>query len=232
MPSGRILGGADKVMRFKAVIFDLDGTLLDTLEDLADSTNAALTDMGFPAHPVDAYRYFVGDGARVLAERALPQDKCNDATIQACHEKTRAEYAKRWDNKTRPYPGIKSMLAELAKRRIKMAVLSNKPHNFTELTVARFLGGFAFDCVLGVQEGIAKKPDAGGALKMAGNLALRPEEFIYVGDTNTDMLTANAAGMYAAGALWGFRTAKELLESGAMALIEKPLDVLVFFDKN
>ena len=218
--------------KFKADLFDLDGTLLDTLEDLADSTNAALSEMGFATHPVAAYRYFVGDGARVLAERALPEDKRDDATIEACRDKMRAEYSKRWDKKTKAYPGIKQMLRELSRRGIKMAVLSNKPHDFTELTVKKFLGDFHFDCVLGVQADVPKKPDVAGALRIACALGVRPEEIVYVGDTNTDMQTANAAGMYAVGAMWGFRTPAELTQSGAKTLIEKPLDVLGFFGKN
>ena len=214
------------------VYTDLDGTLLDTLEDLADSTNAALEQMGLPQHPVDAYRYFVGDGARVMAERALPAEKRDGATIEACRDRLVAEYSQRWDKKTRPYPGVEEMLSQLAKRGIKMAVLSNKPNDFVELSVNRFLDNFHFDCVFGVQADIPKKPDTAGVLKIAALLDVRPEQFLYLGDTNTDMQTANAAGMFAVGALWGFRTAEELMQSGAKALIEKPLDVLDFFDKN
>lgn len=219
-------------MRYKAVVFDLDGTLLDTLEDLAHSMNAALVQMGFPPHPVDAYCYFVGDGARVMAERALPVEKRDEAIIEICRKSFVAEYSQRWDKKTRPYPGIESMLAEVAGRGIKMAVLSNKPHNFVELSVNRFLADFHFDCVFGVQAGIPKKPDTAGVLRIATLLGVPPEQFLYLGDTNTDMRTANAAGMFAVGALWGFRAAEELTQSGAKALIEKPLDVLDFFDKN
>ncbi len=219
-------------MKYRAVVFDLDGTLLDTLEDLADSGNAVLEAMGFAAHPVDAYRYFVGDGARVLAERALPAERRDEATIELCRQKLTAEYSRRWDKKTRPYPGIKETLAEVARRGVKTAVLSNKPDDFVQLTVQRFLGDFRFGCVLGVQAGIPKKPDTAGVLKIAGLLEVRPEQFLYLGDTNTDMQTANAAGMFAVGALWGFRTGDELIRSGAKALIEKPLDVLDFFDKN
>ena len=219
-------------MRFSAVIFDLDGTLLDTLEDLADSGNAALEQMGFPAHPVDAYRYFVGDGARVMAERALPAERRDETTIELCRQRLTVEYLRRWDKKTRPYPGIKETLAEVARRGVKTAVLSNKPDDFVQLTVNKFLGDFHFDSVMGVQAGIPKKPDTAGVLKIAALLDVRAEQFLYLGDTNTDMQTANAAGMFAAGALWGFRTAEELMQSGARVLVEKPLDVLDFFDKN
>lgn len=143
-----------------------------------------------------------------MAERALPLEKRDEATIEACRDRLVAEYSQRWDKKTRPYPGIEETLTEVAKRGVKMAVLSNKPDDFVQMTVRRFLGDFHFDCVMGVQSDIPKKPDTTGVLKIAALLDVRPEYFLYLGDTNTDMRTANVAGMFAVGALWGFRTAR------------------------
>ncbi|MHC4718223.1 MAG: HAD family hydrolase, partial [Planctomycetota bacterium] len=138
----------------------------------------------------------------------------------------RAAYAEGWANKTRPYDGVPELLAELARRGIRLAVLSNKPQDTTEATVAAFLGAAAFEAVRGARQGVPLKPDPAAALAIAGQMGLTPAEILYVGDTATDMATASAAGMYAVGALWGFRTAEELLEAGARVLIDRPPDVL------
>ncbi|MFA6133809.1 MAG: HAD family hydrolase [Phycisphaerae bacterium] len=211
---------------FKAVIFDLDGTLLDTLEDLADSMNSVLAGMGFPPHPIDAYKYFVGDGIVLLVERALPEGHRDEATVAATVQAQRREYGKRWADKSRPYEGVPQLLDKLTERGIPVAILSNKPHDFTGIVVARLLPQWQFAAVIGEGEGTPKKPAATGALRISAQLSLSPEECLYVGDTNTDMQTAAAAGMYAAGALWGFRTAPELLAAGAKTLLAHPLDLL------
>ncbi len=129
-------------MRFEAVIFDLDGTLLDTLEDLADAVNCVLRAQGFPVHPVDAYRHFVGDGARMLMWRALPEEERADARVAAYLEAFREEYARNWHAKTRPYEGIPELLDALTERRVKMAVLTNKPQEFAEQCVQELLSGW------------------------------------------------------------------------------------------
>ena len=213
-------------MPYCAVLFDLDGTLLDTLEDLADSTNAALSGLGFPPRPTDEYRILVGDGIHNLALRALPKGHTDPATVERCMRLTRAEYARRWDAKTRPYPGVPELLDELTRRRVRMAILSNKPDPATQEVVGKLLPGWSFDVVLGAREGVALKPDPAAALQVAGALGLQAGQILYVGDTNTDMQTARAARMRAVGALWGFRTAEELLASGAQDLIARPQDLL------
>ena len=213
-------------MKFKAVLFDLDGTLLNTLNDLADSMNATLGRLGFPEHPADAYRYFVGDGVGELCRRALPRDGADEATIKKAVVMMREEYGRRWNQKTRPYVGVPELLEELTGRRVKMAVLSNKPDDFTKLCVKQLLGSWRFDVVKGLDENIRKKPDPSGALLVARTLGMVPADFVYLGDTNTDMQTAVAAGMFPAGALWGFRTAEELTASGARVLIAKPMELL------
>ena len=181
-------------MNYKAVLFDLDGTLLDTLDDLADSMNAALARLGAPQHPTPAYRYFVGDGVIELCRRVLPADRRDEATIKAAAAAMGDEYKQRWTAKTRPYPGIPELLDALTARRVAMAVLSNKNNDFTQLCVKKMLGRWRFDVVQGLDETIHKKPDPSGALSVARRLAIAPADFLYLGDTNTDMKTAVAAG--------------------------------------
>jgi len=213
-------------MTVKAIIFDLDGTLLNTLEDLADSMNRVLMRMGFPAHPVDAYKYFVGDGIEKLATRVLPETHQNNETVTSCVEKMKREYGTNWCNKTCPYKGINDMLDALTERRISLNILSNKPDDFTQLTVSAFFSGYTFDIVAGAKKETPKKPDPSGALHIIKALNIPSDQFLYLGDTKTDMETAKNAGILALGALWGFRTAAELRASGAQALLGHPLDIL------
>ena len=213
-------------MKYKAVLFDLDGTLLDTLDDLADSMNAALATLGAPQHPAAAYRYFVGDGVVELCRRVLPADRRDEATVKAAAAAMRDAYGQRWAVKTRPYPGVPELLDGLTARGVAMAVLSNKNNDFTRLCVEKMLGRWRFGVVQGLDETIHKKPDPSGALSVARRLKTEPADFLYLGDTNTDMKTAVAAGMFPVGALWGFRTAEELTASGAKTLIANPVDLL------
>jgi len=212
--------------RFQAVLFDLDGTLLDTLADLADASNAALRSLGCPEHPYQSYKLFVGDGVESLVRRALPAERCEPATIAQCVARMRQEYSRHWGDKTHPYPGIVELLDALLARGIHRAVLSNKPDDFTRLCVSRFLPWGNFTAVVGQQSGLAKKPDPAGARKIAAQFGLAPAEILYLGDTNTDMQTAVAAGMFPVGATWGFRTPEELRASGAQVLVDNPLEVL------
>lgn len=214
-------------MTHSAVLFDLDGTLLDTLEDLADSVNVVLKEHSFPVHKVDAYRYFVGDGFENLALRSLPESaRENDAFLRECVSKMRAEYSARWKDKTRLYDGIPELLDSLSARGVRTAILSNKPHPAVIQVVDYFLGKWRFDAVLGARPGVPNKPDPGAALDVCRALGSPPESFLYLGDTNTDMITAVSAGMFAVGVLWGFRTEEELLDSGARALIRHPLETM------
>jgi len=214
------------VSNFKAVLFDLDGTLLDTAEDLRDSMNVALGELGFPPRTVQECKIFVGDGVENFAIRALPPDCRDKETVRRCVAAMRGDYATRWVVKTRPYEGVVEMLDALAQRGVAMGILSNKPDEFTKMMVARMLPRWRFDAVRGARKGAANKPDPAAALEMACALNIVPADFIYVGDTNTDMRTAVAAGMFPVGALWGFRTAEELLANGAKVLLERPIDLL------
>jgi phosphoglycolate phosphatase len=213
-------------MDWQAVLFDLDGTLLDTLEDLADATNAVLAREAMPTHPVHKYRYFVGDGLRNQLLRALPPGSRDEETLARCMKAAREEYAHRWDRKTRPYDGVPEMLHGLTGRGVRRSILSNKPDDFARLVVERLLSEWSFEVVLGAREGVPLKPDPTGALEVAREMAVPPEDFLYVGDTATDMRTARAAGMFPVGALWGFRTAHELRESGAKELLDRPGQLL------
>ncbi len=216
-------------MRHKAIVFDLDGTLLDTLADLADSTNAALAEMGLPQHPVEAYRYFVGDGLENLVKRTIGPRANDPEAVARGVEFARQEYARRWADKSKPYPGIPELLDQLTASGIPMAVFSNKPDEFTQLCVKRLLPSWRFAAVLGATAELPRKPDPSGAFAVAAKLGVAPADVLYLGDTNTDMQTAVAAGMYPVGALWGFRTADELREAGAAVLVESPIDVLGVF---
>ena len=213
-------------MPCKAVLFDLDGTLLDTLEDLADSTNAALAQLSLPGHPLESYKLFVGDGLENLVRRAIGQEPPDEAMLARGIELARREYAARWAEKTRPYPGIPELLDDLARRGVPMAVLSNKPDEFTQLCVARLLSGWRFQAVQGATPDLPRKPDPRGARAIAERLGIAPANVLYLGDTNTDVWTAIAAGMFPVGALWGFRTAEELLAAGAAALARSPADIM------
>ncbi len=214
---------------FQAVIFDLDGTLLDTLEDIADSMNLTLQKMGFPIHPIEAYRYLTGDGVLMLAERSLPPNQKDEITLQACIKEFRAEYARRFFNKTRPYAGIPELLDELTSRQITLNILSNKLDEFAKLAADRMLSNWRFVHVLGARQDVPKKPDPAGAVLIAQKLGLDPAAFAYLGDTDTDMRTAVQAGMFPVGALWGFRDEKELRQGGARELIRSPGEFLRFF---
>jgi phosphoglycolate phosphatase len=214
-------------MKYRAVLFDLDGTLLNTLDDLGDSMNAALSLSGFPPHPIAAYKYFVGDGVENLARRALPVPAVQEEVIvRKVVADMRGEYSRRWKDKTRPYEGIPELLDALQSRGVKLSVLSNKPHSATLDLIKHFFVKWHFDAAMGERPGIPIKPDAGAALEVSRIVGIPPQSFLYLGDTNTDMLTARAAGMLPVGALWGFRTASELRESGAAELAAHPMDVL------
>jgi phosphoglycolate phosphatase len=217
-------------MPFKAVIFDLDGTLLDTLEDIASATNRVLKEKSFPTHKLDAYRYFVGDGSKMLITRALPEDKRDEDTVFTCFKIFIKDYGQNWKINTKPYEGITEMLDALKDRGVKMSVLSNKPHEFTKRCVTEFLSNWSFDVVLGQRDKFPRKPAPAGAIKIARQIDMLPSDFLYLGDTAIDMKTAIAAGMFPVGALWGFRPLKELQESGARALIKKPIEILNLLD--
>jgi len=213
-------------MDCKAIIFDLDGTLLDTLEDIADAANRVLAAHNFPPHNTDDYRTFVGEGIKMLMTRALPSHNKHLATIEACTNAFRETYKVHWNKKTKPYAGVPEMLDELTARNLPLAVLSNKPDDFTNKCVAELLHKWTFRIVQGACSTIPNKPDPTGARHIAETLAIPPAHILYLGDTGTDMQTAVNAGMLPVGALWGYRTREELQCHGAQALIKEPQELL------
>jgi phosphoglycolate phosphatase len=210
----------------KAILFDLDGTLLDTLRDIVNSCNAALARYGYPAHPADAYKHFIGDGVDNLIMRALPESEGAPGIVSEVAALYREEYHRRWSETTRVYDGVPELLDELSDRRLHMAVLSNKPHDFTCLCVERFLSRWKFAAVLGASKNFPPKPDPASAWHIASTINVAPEEFACLGDTATDMRTAVSARMCPVGVLWGFRSEAELRESGAKQTLAHPLDAL------
>ena len=213
-------------MQFKAICFDLDGTLLDSLADLANCTNKILLKRGFPEHPEAAYRYFVGEGAKMLITRVLPEEARSESLIEECRQDFEATFRECWDEQTVPYEHIPELLNALQRRKLKLTVLSNKPHEFTLLAVNKLLPSWYFEMILGQREGVPRKPDPAGMLEICEKMKIPPGSFIYLGDTATDMKTSVAAGCFSVGVLWGFRSEEELRDNGANAIVKDPLDVL------
>jgi len=212
--------------RYEAVIFDLDGTLLDTLHDLGDSMNRILEAHGWPAHPPSAYKMFVGNGARKLIERAVPQEMRTTEILDQCYREFIEDYRQNWAVKTGPYAGILELIDELYGRGMKISVLSNKIHDFTLRCVEQFLPIEKFEYVFGERPGVPRKPDPSGAIEIAERTGVPPERTVYAGDTAVDMKTGTAAGMFPVGVLWGFRERQELEENGAARIIEKPEELI------
>lgn len=213
-------------MLCQAVIFDLDGTLLNTLEDIAQAMNAALNALGAPTHPVENYRDLVGNGLEMLAFKVLPENRRDPVTVGECVIAMRREYSRTWAQATTPYPGITELLSSLAERKIKTAVLSNKADDFVKKAVAHFFALHRFEMVMGSGDAFPNKPDPSGLLHIVSSLGAIPDNCLFVGDSDVDMQTASNAGIFALGVLWGFRTAEELLANGAKLLVQSPAEIL------
>ena len=213
-------------MIFEAVLFDLDGTLIDTLNDIGDAVNRVMSNKKFPTHAIFAYREFVGDGSRILIERALPKKYRKDKIIDACLKEYIEDYTRNYNVKSKLYFAIPNLLDTLKAKGLKLGILSNKPDAITKKCVKTFLSKWDFDVVFGQRDSVPRKPNPQGALEVAKKLSIPPSHFLYLGDTAIDMKTAVSAGMFPVGVLWGFRSRKELQENGAGAIIDEPLDVL------
>jgi phosphoglycolate phosphatase len=211
-------------MHLRAAIFDLDGTLVDSLADIAAAMNHSLTQHGLPLHSIDEYRHFVGEGVMVLVRRALPADREElHASVLAAY---RAYYAEHLFDQTYVFPGIPGVLSQLAAENVRLAVLSNKADAFTRRLVEGLLPGVPFTSIYGERSGVPRKPDPTAALAVAAELGVAPGDCAFVGDTAVDMNTARNAGMYSIGVTWGFRSPEELRTHGARALAT-PADELL-----
>lgn len=211
-------------MAYRAAVFDLDGTLLNTLSDLADSGNELLATYGMPPHPEPAFRYFVGNGSRKLMERILPGKSAEE--IDEALARYKAIYEKRLTAKTKPYAGIAEMLSELKARGIRMAVCTNKHISAAEVLIRKYFPTDIFDAYEGDRPGVPRKPDPAHVNIVLEKMKVRPEETVYLGDSGVDMQTAVNAKALPVGVLWGFREKDELLENGAKILLSQPSELL------
>lgn len=209
----------------KAVIFDLDGTLLNTLDDLADSTNYALSKFGYPTRTIDEVRQFVGNGVAKLIERAIPEGK-NNPNFEKCLAIFKENYAQNMYNKTAPYNGIIEMLSNLKSKGIKIAVVSNKFDLAVKELCKKYFEGF-IDFAAGENEaqGIKKKPAPDTVISVLNEFNFAPEDAVYVGDSDVDIMTAKNSQMPCISVTWGFRDEKFLLENGATILINAPSEI-------
>ena len=208
----------------KTVIFDLDGTLLDSIEDIASSMNKVLESLQLPTHKIEDYKHFVGGGVDILVENALNNQskEIKDEVIK----RFKIEYDGKLHSKTLPYDGIYELLDELKKLDINLAVLSNKPHEFTVSYVNHFFKNYNFKEIHGQKKDVPKKPDPKAALDIVKCLDSSCENTYFIGDTKIDMQTAKSANMTAIGVLWGFRDDKELRDFGADFIVSNPLEIL------
>jgi phosphoglycolate phosphatase len=217
-------------MKFKGVIFDLDGTLVDTLEDIGSSMNRALRARGFPEHPAEEYREKVGWGIVRLAYLSLPGDKRDQETAEELAAEGARYYAETPLAVSKPYPGIGELIAELRRRKIKTAVLTNKPDPVAQLVIAGLFPPGSFDMVLGEREGSKRKPDPSSVWEILLSLGLTPRDTIFMGDSEIDMETALAADCHALAVSWGYRPRELLIKAGAQRVIDSPRDLLALIE--
>jgi len=213
---------------YKGIIFDLDGTLLNTIEDLSDSVNYALSSFGFPEHSYEAYKKKIGKGFRNLIESSLPEGGFDDTMLVNILTVFLKIYDKKYMEKTRPYDGITGMLDAVTGMGIKTGVNSNKRMDYTNALIQKFFADIPFVEIFGEREGVPRKPDPSSALQIAGLMGLAPEEVLYIGDSKTDIQTGQNAGMDTVGVLWGFRDYEELVSHEATYIIETPEEIIKF----
>lgn len=213
--------------KYKGIIFDLDGTLLDTIEDLGDSMNEVLSILGWPTFELEEYKLKIGGGFRGLAINSLPEDVGEDV-ITRTMDLFAEIYDKTFLNKTVPYGGIDELLDKLNNKGILLAVNSNKKDEYTRVLTDKFFSRIPFVNVYGEREGFAKKPEPHAAMEILSEMGLSKDEALFIGDSRTDIETANNVGMDSVGVLWGFRGREELMKHGATYIVEKPMDILQF----
>ena len=213
----------------KAVLFDLDGTLANSLDDLANATNYAIKKFGFPERNVDEYKYFAGDGMPKMIERALPQEHSDGHTVSKILPVFLEYYGAHYCDNTRAYEGMPELVCRLKAKGIKVAVVTNKAQEMADMVVSKLYGNW-FDFVLGKRDGIPPKPDPTAALKTMEILGVKPNECVFVGDSKMDVMTGVNSGAYPVGVLWGFRKEDELILGGAKKIIQEPKELLAIID--
>jgi phosphoglycolate phosphatase len=218
-------------MNNKAIIFDLDGTLIDSLEDIAVCMNQVLEELNLPSHKIEDYKYFVGGGISILVDNALDKNT-NDEIKAKVTNRFKIVYDQKLHEKTKPYNGIYELLDELQKLNFKIGILSNKPHEFTIEYAKNLFSKYDMKEVHGQKSHIAKKPDPIAAIQIAQSFEVPCEEVYFVGDTMVDMQTAVNAKMIGIGVLWGFRDEEELMSNGATYVVKHPLDILEIINKK
>lgn len=214
----------------KVAIFDLDGTLVDSIGSIAGACNEALKQNGLEERSIDEYKYFAGDGALELVKRAVyASGDLEYKKLDEVYNIYKEIFVKDCTKGVVPFENINNLLNELKNKGIKLAVLSNKPHERTIDVVNKIFGSSVFDMVLGYKDEKTKKPSPYGALLIANEFNIEPKDCVYVGDTDTDMQTGVSAGMYTVGVTWGFRDKDELIKNKANIVIDNPLDLLECF---
>lgn len=211
--------------RFSYVIFDLDGTVLDTLDDLANSVNWICTKHGWPTHERDAYKYFVGNGMVKLLERATPEQAKQPGVWEQVQEEFHTYYGQHKADNTKPYAGMEQVLNRLKEAGVSVAVLTNKPHTAAQSIMEQYYPG-VFPVVQGALPQIPVKPDPTLLKRLMEHMGANPERTLFVGDSNVDIQTAKNGGISSCGVLWGFRTRQELEEEGAQFIAQNPNDLL------
>ena len=209
----------------KLVIFDLDGTVCNTIDDLADATNYAMRTLGYPTHDVPTYKYFVGNGIPKLIYRALPEGHKSDEEHAKAMKLMLDYYAVHFADKSAPYSGILEMLSALKEKGINLAICTNKAHHMADKISEKIFGGI-FEAVIGQQEGRPLKPDSFSPMEIINKFGVKPEETVFIGDSGVDMKTAVNTGTESIGVTWGFRTVDELKENGARHIADTPSDII------
>lgn len=210
----------------RAVVFDLDGTLLNTIQGIADSINTVLEKHSFPTHPVERYKSAIGNGFKALISDVLPDARIplnrNGSILMEAYQ----EYQRCWKEKTYVYEGLSEVLDRINEQKIPMAILSNKPMQFVEGSLSVFLHKWSFTRVIGEKPGFPRKPDPAGLLAIAEAVSINTGKILMVGDSAVDIRTAKAAGAHSVGVTWGFKSRSELVDAGADMIIDKPFQLL------
>lgn len=213
-------------MDYKAVVFDLDGTLVDSAADLGNAVNRVLVSRGFPVHEIRRYQDFIGNGTEMMVKRALPEESRTNEIVKECLAEFMKDYSRNYDVDTALYDGIPQLLDHLSDKSIILTLLTNKPEDITLKLNKSLLSKWDFKVVMGSSEGLPKKPDPTGAKMLLDKIGIPGSQTVYFGDSGIDMKTAVSSGMVPVGVLWGFRGKEELENDGAEYIIEKPMDIL------